>query len=69
MAEQSIPDRFVYTWGEIQRMPEYDGEDSRRYAMHLLKQTAMEIVESALMRALAIADAGRQIDSDSVTKP
>jgi len=69
MANSTIPDRFVYVWGEIQRMPEYDLKDSRRHLLEMVRQQAIQEVETALASALRLADIARSILNDSASKP
>lgn len=55
MAEISVPERFVYVWGQLQAMPGFSADNPAGVTMRVMKETAEQIINDALRQALLIS--------------
>lgn len=55
MAEISVPERFVYVWGQLQAMPRFSTDNPAGVTMRIMKETAEAIINDALRQALLIS--------------
>lgn len=55
MADISVPERFVYVWGQLQAMPGFSAENPAGVTMRVMKETAEQIINDALRQALLIS--------------